>query len=51
MLRKISLKVFESDLFYKIILFMDKKVYNFLIEFLKALVYAALGLLGGNTLL
>lgn len=48
--RLISFEFFQSKLFYKIVLIMEKKTSTWIIEILKAVLYAALGLLGGNAM-
>lgn len=50
-MEKFSFKFYESKLFYKFIVIMEKKYSKFIIEVVKAIAYALLGLLGGNVVL
>lgn len=46
----ISFDFYNLKYYFKIILIMEKKTSTWIIEILKAVLYAALGLLGGNAL-
>lgn len=46
----ISFDFYNLKYYFKIILIMEKKTSIWIIEILKAVLYAALGLLGGNAL-
>lgn len=45
---RVSFDFIESKFYYKIILIMEKKTSKVIVEILKAILYAVLGLLGGN---
>lgn len=51
MSKKIFLKVWTGKEFIKLLLIMEKKTSKFVVEFLKALLYALLGALGGNVVM
>lgn len=51
MQKKIFLKVWTHKEFFKILLIMEKKTSKFIVEVVKAVLYALLGLLGGNAVL
>lgn len=48
---KVSFDFFETKLYYKFLLIMEKKTSKVIVEILKAILYAVLGLLGGNAVM
>ena len=50
-MRLISFNFYLSKLYYKFVLVMEKKTSKFIIEVVKAVLYALLGLLGGNAVM
>ena len=47
----LSFKFYETKLYYKIVLIMEKKTSKVFVEIVKAVLYALLGLLGGQAAL
>ena len=50
-MKLISFNFYHSRFYYKIVLVMEKKTSKFIIEVVKAVLYALLGLLGGNAVM
>ena len=48
---KVSFDFIESKFYYKFLLIMEKKTTKVIVEILKAVLYAVLGLLGGNAVM
>lgn len=48
---RVSFDFIESKFYYKIIIIMEKKTSKVIVEVIKAVLYALLGLLGGNVVL
>lgn len=44
----ISINLYRSRFYYKIVILMEKKTSKVIVEILKAILYAVLGLLGGQ---
>lgn len=47
----LSFKFYETKFYYKIVLIMEKKTSKVVVEIVKAVLYALLGLLGGQAAL
>lgn len=50
-MRLLSFNFYRSKLYFKIIVLMEKKTTKYIVEIVKAVLYAVLGLLGGNALM
>ena len=50
-MKLVSFNFYQSKLYFKIVFLMEKKTTKYIIEIVKAVLYAVLGLLGGNALM
>lgn len=50
-MRLLSFNFYQSKLYFKIVVLMEKKTTKYIVEIVKAVLYAVLGLLGGNALM
>lgn len=50
-MKRLSFEFFESRFYYKFVVIMEKKTSKILVEVVKAVLYALLGLLGGNAVM
>lgn len=50
-MRLFSFNFYQSKLYFKIVVLMEKKTTKYIVEIVKAVLYAVLGLLGGNALM
>lgn len=50
-MNRVYFKFYETKLFYKFLLVMEKKTSKVVTEIIKAILYALLGLLGGSTVM
>ena len=50
-MRVLSFNFYQSKLYFKIVVLMEKKTAKYIVEIVKAVLYAVLGLLGGNALM
>lgn len=51
MSKKIFLKVWSDKSYFKVFAYMEKKTSKVIVEVVKAILYALLGLLGGNAVM
>lgn len=50
-MRLLSFNFYHSKLYFKIVVLMEKKTTKYIVEIVKVVLYALLGLLGGNALM
>lgn len=48
---RVSFDFIETKLYYRFLLIMEKKTFKVIVEVLKTILYAVLGLLGGNAVM